>query len=125
VTIPKYVPPYKTPDWERLVADALNGLLNGAVNVVPITSAHTLELGESLVLADAAGGAITVTLPAAAQYKGFQFIVQKTDSSVNAVTLDGNAAETINGAATFVLGAQYECVTIVSNGTGWLITALV
>jgi hypothetical protein len=43
------------------------------------------------------------------------------DSSGNAVTVDGNGAETINGAATKALSTQYETVHIMSDGANWII----
>ncbi len=72
-------------------------------------------------LVNATGGAVTATLRPAAdsQYHVFSFI--KTDSSANAVTIDAYGSETINGALTIALTAQYEGVTIVCNGTSWAI----
>jgi hypothetical protein len=36
--------------------------------------------------------------------------------------LDGNSTETIDGATTYALSAQWESVTIVADGlTGWVI----
>ena len=50
------------------------------------------------------------------------FIVQKTDSSANTVTIDGASAETINGSATYVLTAQYQTVTLLCDGANWTTT---
>jgi hypothetical protein len=46
----------------------------------------------------------------------------KTDSSANAVTVDGNGSETISGALTLVIGVQYSGYEIACDGTGWHIT---
>jgi hypothetical protein len=74
----------------------------------------------SLVLVDASSGAVTVTLPAAATAAdGFSIRVLKTDSSVNAVTVDGDGSETIDGQTTFVLGNQYDAALFVTNATTW------
>ena len=51
------------------------------------------------------------------QPKGYQ--IKKIDASGNAVTIDGNGAETIDGAATQTLGAQYDSMTVFCDGTGW------
>jgi hypothetical protein len=81
----------------------------------------TLDATFQSVAVDASGGAITITLPAAASCTGRQYDILKADSSANAVTVDGNGTETINGAATKVLSNQYTAVTIRSNGSGWYI----
>jgi hypothetical protein len=88
-----------------------------------ITATATLDGDDNIILADATSGAITVNLPAAASYPNQTYTVVKTDASGNAVTLDGNASETINGATTHALASQYNRVSIVSNGTAWIITS--
>lgn len=59
----------------------------------------------------ASGGAVTVTLPASPN-DGFLAQVIKTDSSVNAVTVDGSGSDTINGALTQTLTMQYEALLV-------------
>ena len=73
------------------------------------------------MLADAAGGAVTVTLPAASTVTGQTFHVKKIDATANAVTLDGNGAETIDGASTKATTTQWASYSVQSNGTGWFI----
>ncbi|MDP3785966.1 MAG: hypothetical protein Q8R05_00195, partial [Candidatus Omnitrophota bacterium] len=72
---------------------------------------------------DGTAAAFSITLPAASGNTGRSYTIKKIDSSVNAVTVDPNAAETIDGAATYALSAQWKYVTAVSNGTNWIITA--
>lgn len=73
-----------------------------------------------IILVDASSGAVTVTLPAAATAAdGFYVYVLKTDSSTNAVTIDGDGAETIDGQTTLVLGNQYDAAMVVTNATAW------
>lgn len=84
-----------------------------------ITTATTLDGTHYTVRSDATGGAFTVTLPAAAGVTGRVYVVKKIDSSGNTVTVDGNGAETIDGSTTFPLAAQFDIVTIQSNGVGW------
>ena len=109
-------------EWQRLTKQALDSVIVGKRNVKSVTAAHTASRGEDVILVNATGGAVTVTLPAAGQYSGLQFIIKKTDASANAVTIDGSGAETIDGAATQVLTVQYQSITVVSDGTGWQIT---
>ena len=69
---------------------------------------------------DATSGAATITFYAASGNTGKIITVKKTDSSANAVTLDGNASETLDGATTLTLSAQYDSATLVCNGTNWI-----
>ncbi len=86
-----------------------------------VTTTTTLDSTHNVIRADANGGAFSLNLPAAAGCLDRVYTAIKTDSSANAVTLDGNSAETINGAATYALSAQYARVTIQSDGTNWLV----
>lgn len=75
---------------------------------------------DKLILVDASGGAVTITLLAAATAgDGFRVAIKKIDNSANAVTVDGNASETIDGAATATISTQYDSENLVSNGTNW------
>lgn len=71
------------------------------------------------ITVDASGAARTITLPALAASAGRMFVLKKTDASANTVTLDANGAETIDGAATYVLTAQYEAVTVIGGISEW------
>ena len=86
-----------------------------------VTSSKTLDADYGLILANATTAAITLTLPAAADYVGKRYEVKKIDSSSNTVTLDGNASETIDGATTQVITFQYDSPLIESDGTEWWI----
>lgn len=83
------------------------------------TASETVEVADDVILADATAGAVTITLPLAAESKGRVLTIIKKDSSVNAVTVDGNGAETINGAATQSLAARYDKVTVISDAIRW------
>jgi len=89
-------------------------IVNAPYNPVTTTIDYTAAYGD-LVEANAAGGAINVTLPNPATHPGVPVIVAKTDASANAVTIVG----TINGVANFDLLAQDEVLTVVSVTTGW------
>lgn len=94
----------------------------------PVTGAETADFAiqlsdkNKLILVDATAAAVAITLLAAATAgDGFRFGVKKIDASANGITEDPNGAETIDGAATFVLARQYDVVWIASNGTNWFI----
>ena len=89
--------------------------------VISVSAAFSPTHVNDVVLVSASGGAVTITLPPASGNSGVVFSVKKTDASVNAVTVDGNGAETIDGAATYALTAQYQTVTVVCTGTSWAV----
>jgi hypothetical protein len=86
-----------------------------------VTTNTTLDTTHNVVSVDASGGARTITLPTAVGIGGRQYTIRKLDSSGNAVTIDGNGSETINGATTKVLAAQYDVATIISNNANWVV----
>lgn len=85
-----------------------------------ITSGETLGLGDLNIFCDASGGAFTVSLPPAASALRVEYYIVKIEGSANAVTVDPDGSETINGALTFVLGA-FDSINIMSDGTQWII----
>jgi len=99
--------------------DALNSLLSGstAVASTPYTQLST----DSLILVDATSGAVTVNLIAVAADNGAPVTIKKIDASGNAVTIDGDGAETIDGSTTKVLSSQYDSATVQQDGTEWWI----
>jgi len=88
-------------------------------NVYTVTdTTYTVGDWENVVLVDddTAAGAVTVSLPLAANNEGRWLYVKKLGSTGN-VTVDGD--ETIDNAATEVISVQYNTVKIVSDGTEW------
>jgi len=75
--------------------------------------------GVEFINADATAAGVIATLPTAADNEDRYITVKKIDTSVNTVTIDGEGAETIDGAATVVISARYQSYTVVSNGTSW------
>ena len=71
------------------------------------------------ITVDASGGSRTITLYAASSNSGRQVKVKKIDSSANTVTIDGNSSETIDGATTQVIEAQYTSLSLVCDGSNW------
>lgn len=88
---------------------------------VPVTKTTTATLvsTEMVVLADATGAAFTITLPPASGNSGKRYFIKKIDSSVNAVTVDGDGSETIDGDTTLVLSLEDEVIEIVGDGSNW------
>lgn len=69
-------------------------------------------------------GAQAATLPLAADAAGQSITFKKTTANAVALTITGAGAETIDGSNTnAVIDAQYDTLTLVSDGTGWHIVA--
>jgi hypothetical protein len=83
------------------------------------TASFTADANGFFYSCDATSGAIVATLPPAASVSGRVYSFKKTDVSGNAVTVTGNAAETIDGSNTKALSSQYAKTLILSNGTSW------
>ena len=63
--------------------------------------------------------AVTATLPTAAGIVGKKVHVKRLGTAN--VTIDGHSSQTIDTSATFVLSTQYSSVTMISDGTNWII----
>jgi hypothetical protein len=102
-----------------------NFLFDSAIRLPVVTKsgAATLTDNEAIVRGDASGGTFTLTLPTSAGRAGKTYIIEKIDNSANAVTIDGNGAETINGRTTWELSFIHDFARIVSDGSNWLVMA--
>lgn len=98
--------------WSKLSTERRVHVVNSAT-AVPVT--------DDVVVVNATSGAFTLTLPTAAAVPGKEYIFKKSDSSSNQITVDANGAETIDGSAARKLSTQNESMTIVSDGSGWVI----
>lgn len=61
----------------------------------------------------------TITLPAIANYIGRRLWVTHIPNAAFTTTIDGNAAETVNGAATVVMALTRNTVQLMGTTTGW------
>ncbi len=85
--------------------------------VTETTTARTAVAFEAVMVDDdTAAGVVTITLPASVADD--QIIVKKLGTTAD-VIVDGDAAELIDGAATFTLTSQYASLTLIADGTGW------
>jgi hypothetical protein len=100
-----------------------NAKLNIAGNfaMTAITTAGSGTIGDTdptIETFDASGGAVASNLPASPS-NGRLFILQKSDSSANTVTISGNT-HTINGASSLVLTGTREPAWLLYNGSNWI-----
>jgi hypothetical protein len=84
-----------------------------------VATTDTATIADDLILANAAGGAFTETLPVASSCPGQEITVKRVNATNN-VTV-GSAGGTIDGASTCVLTAQWMAATFKSDGTNWYI----
>ena len=92
------------------------------LDVVTISSSpYTANKYDTVILANCASTSITVNLPAASGLTGKTYHIKKIDSSANAVTVDGNGSETIDGELTQVVSGQHDSMFIVCDSTEWWI----
>lgn len=86
------------------------------------TTPTTLNQGQGIILVDATAAPITLTLPAANSgvVGGVLFgpilYIKKIDVSANAVTISRAGADTIEGANTMSLAAQWDKVVLAADG---------
>jgi hypothetical protein len=116
-------------DHLRLIKSILKGTFPDAPRAFHFPNAPAAKTGNytvvltdqnALITVDASGAVRTVTLPTfASVFAGFSVTIQKSDTSVNTVTVDGNGAETINGDANKVLRRPHESMTVTSDGSDW------
>ena len=99
------------------VRKSLDRLFGGSI--ASYATNATLSVNEAgLVNVDSSGGARVITLPAVNALGGrpIRFQIVKADGSANTVTVQAAGGEVIIGAASFVLSAFGDSVTLVSDG---------
>lgn len=101
-------------DWDKFV--------KWMTNYVSKTATYTASIDDLGIACNCTSGAITINLPTAIGEAGKKYMIWKTDSSGNAVTIDPFGTQTINGATTYTLPSQYSIVSITSDGANWIIT---
>jgi hypothetical protein len=83
------------------------------------SSNYTVLSTDSYVSLSALSNTITATLPTAVGIRGKTYTLQKVDSSTHAITIATASSQTINGVVGATLNAQYEDLTIISDGANW------
>lgn len=85
------------------------------------TAAYTLTTADQVILANAASGALPLTLPTAVGSTS-QYTIKKIDASTNPVTIGTTGGQTIDGGASAEILVQYASITLVPYGGNWWIT---
>ena len=87
-------------------------------NVVSKNSSVTLLASEDVILTSS-GSALTLTLSTAVGFNGKVVKIKKVTSDFNVITIDANAAETIDGSLTTTVNTLGETLVLISNGSNW------
>lgn len=81
------------------------------VSITNATSPYAVAVTADIVVIDTSGGAVTITMPAAASFQGRTVILQKTSADLTVCTITGVTT----------LNTQGETVALNSDGANWLI----
>jgi hypothetical protein len=100
-------------DWQQVYPVGLR--------ITTITTDTTLTTSHTIVLCDTTSRAFTVTLPTAVGNEERVYFIKNIGSPPHPVTIDPNAAETIDGGLTAVISRRNPTVMIVSDGSNWRI----
>ena len=108
-------------DADSLRLDA--GLIRNITTVNAAT--YDLLVTDDIVHVTYTGtGAVTsLTLPTAQTLSGRTIIIKDAggNAGTNNITIDTEGAQTIDGSATAVISANYDSITLYSDGTNWFI----
>jgi hypothetical protein len=85
------------------------------------TATNITAAKESVILVTTGAPNVTVTLPVAADSIGKVYAIKKVDAGAGNVIVDGDGGETIDGALTQTLAAQWDVIMIVCDGVAWFI----
>ena len=95
---------------------------SGGGSVVTKTANYTLLYTDFVVLADASGGAFTVTLPTAVGHSGQAFVVKKIDATTTAVHLTTTGGQTIDGIPPVIdITTPRQALWMASDGANWFV----
>jgi NADPH-dependent ferric siderophore reductase len=85
-----------------------------------VSAAHTATPADDAVLADATGGAFTVTLPTASAYPGRRYTVVRVNAGANAVTVATVLGGNISLGSQYAYATVQSCLTTVPATFSWV-----
>lgn len=89
------------------------------VNIVAKTANYTVTASDDVIICGAGNETFTITLLAVASSANKVYHIKNVGTGT--ITVDGNGAETIDGGVTATLLNQFECISIICDGTEWWI----
>ena len=86
-----------------------------------INSDYSVAFEDDCLLVTTGSTNKTISLPKAAKARaGKAILIQKVDSGAGAVVISAASGESIDGASSVNITAQYAKKLLISTGTGWL-----
>jgi hypothetical protein len=103
-------------------ATGATGPAGASSKTVGVVSTTGQSVTNDITLCNASGTSdFNITLPTASLISGKEYIIKKTDSSSNLVRVFTTSFQNIDGATVYILSNQYECLTVVSDGSNWIV----
>lgn len=110
-----------TPGTQDGKLSATSLSLNDFLEISTTSVAVNTALGNATCYLGLTAPGLTITLPPVANVRDGHVVIIKDENTAGGHTIDGNAAETIDGALTQALGAL-ACLTLVKrNGAWWIV----
>lgn len=101
------------------LARSVNPLIDGRLyQARTMAAAATMNAADGVILADASAAAFTISAIAADEAINKVIRVKKIDVGVNKVFVKAAGSDTIQGAGTVTLAAQYDSLVMYSSGAG-------
>lgn len=98
--------------------------VNGSIatNLTKVTSNYAVTASDNTILADATGGALTITLPAPGTIAGRIYTIKKTGSGgIDKEVTISTTGGTIDGSANYIIYNDWTFVTLQTDGTDWYV----
>ncbi len=111
-------------DYVSLIANAVDirGASGSAIvlSVVTKTTNYTITSADDIILGNAAGGVVTITLPTAVGVVK-QFSVKRINSGGSNVIVNTTSAQTIDGSSSATLTTVNTSLSFVSDNSNWML----
>lgn len=92
-------------------------MLNALFDVSTKTEDYIIQDSDRIILADASGGVVTITLPAATEDR--LVWIKRINNSGSNVIIATPGSETIDGGASLTLSVAQTSYTLSSDGSNW------
>ena len=103
----------------NVIVQNFTGATSSQLDVQSISASQVAVVGVAY-LVNTSSGDVTITLPASSSSEDQQITIKKTTSD-NAIIIDGDSSETIDGELTVEVVEQYTSLTLASDGINWYI----
>jgi hypothetical protein len=105
------------------IVNSAPGISYNANSRTVTTSTYTVKAEDHTLLVNASAAASTISLLPVSSKRYPYLVIKKTDSTTNAVTIDANGSETIDGATTATLAVQYATLVLHADASAWRVVA--